>query len=93
VSEEVFKQLTDEKYLPRINPKSALELLQMECKILEGKENNNVDDGELSNLQKRCAEAFAENASTVDLEESGVVLRNLPPLVLSKIISHMVSMR
>jgi hypothetical protein len=95
LSPDAFHQLTHKKYLAHMHPKAALELLQMECKIPKdnGLEHDECND-ELSSLQKRCVESFARDSGVQDVKgESGDILRNLPPLLLSEIISRLVLRR
>lgn len=98
VSPQVFKQLTDEKYLPEkyIHIEAAVQFLDLERKIL-GSNNTKQDaataddNAQLSSLQLRCVNIIVRCKQTANFKgESGDVLLNLSPLVLREIITRLV---
>jgi hypothetical protein len=78
--------VTNEKYLICVHSKVAIPLLCLERQLLLGdNENNNNEDGDFSNLQKRCVDAIVHNCSSCkDLD--GDLLQGLQPRVLREII-------
>jgi hypothetical protein len=95
LSPAIFKQLTDEKYLPenRIGPVNVMILLDAERRIIGNSDEQPVGgDDELSNLQLRCVNAIAaddeEELRGLDHEWCCGVFKKLPHCVLYEIITR-----
>jgi BTB/POZ domain len=92
---EIFKQLTNEAYLPmtKIHPVQAIVLLDAERRIIgDSNEQQGRCDDELSSLQLRCVNAIAQ-AGQEELRQLNVawvhdMLRKLPHRVLYEIITR-----
>ena len=87
ISKEDFVQLTSKEYLPVIHIQAALNLLDLERRIVDESAQNS-----LSNLQNRCIHALFQGWHTFSLDSSGMaVLHEQHPVVLTKILSRVLS--
>jgi hypothetical protein len=85
---EIFRNLTDEKYLFKIDFDAARRLLEIECKIV------NLDGAtELTNLQERCAESLSGNWEQLQVTHKPTMdfLRKQNPSVLTEILSKVLT--
>jgi BTB/POZ domain len=91
VSPEVFRQLTDERYLVEnngIHPLAAISLLYWEHVLLVAAEPE--PPTELSSLQMRCINTIVRNKEGADLKgKSGHLLLTLSPLVLRELVTRL----
>jgi hypothetical protein len=85
---EIFRKLTDEKYLFKIAFDAARRLLVFECIIA-----NEEGATKLTNLQGRCAESLAGNWEELQVthKPTMIFLRKQSPLVLTEILSKVLT--
>jgi len=85
----VFEQLTDVKFLPRVHFEAALPLIDAERQIKGISVSN-----ELSSLQARCIEAISTNWEHIDFAAKGAVMelaKKQSSIVLAEILSATLS--
>jgi hypothetical protein len=91
LSPEVFKRLTDEKYLldDLIHPQAAVMLLDLSDRRIIGTNADERQQFELSPLQIRCVKAIArrEDQAGFKSPEARKILTSLPQSVLYELIA------